>query len=174
MARTLTHDFTTGIPEAPIRQTLVLPCCWVCRKLFIDSGGDDPGIIREEHHPVPQAYGGAKGPTVSLCTGHHTLLHKIAEGMIAQGSPFAITPGVVSSLNRIGRQEYERLLYLSRVVYTAWLATKDDPNKKAPVHLELTGKQRRKLEALKSFTDLTTGEYISALIDQEYSKHFPT
>lgn len=30
------------------------------------------------HHVVPRAYGGERGPTVVLCSHHHSLVHKLA------------------------------------------------------------------------------------------------
>lgn len=162
-----------SIPEAPIKETLVLPCCWVCRKLFIDSRGTDPSIIREEHHPVPRAYGGLNGPTVSVCSGHHGALHAIADKMIAADS---IEPQYFMEL--ITGMDYEprmRLLYLAKVVYGAWRATKDDPNKRSQVSAVLTGEQTRKLAQLTSFYGLSSNQKtLAVLIEQDYARNFPS
>lgn len=49
-------------------QSIILDCCWVC------SGKD--GL--NDHHVIPQAYGGVDGPQVTLCATHHTFIHTVA------------------------------------------------------------------------------------------------
>ena len=49
-------------------QSIILPHCWVC-------GGKDG---KNDHHVIPQAYGGVDGPQVTLCATHHTFIHTVA------------------------------------------------------------------------------------------------
>lgn len=102
------------------------------------------------------------------------MLHKIAEGMIALNSNTEVPEDIMNQLATAPRQVRSRVLYLSNVVFQAWKATKDDPNKKSPVTFELSGAQRRKLDALKSLSKLSTADFFSLLIEEQYAKHFPT
>lgn len=49
-------------------QSIILPHCWVC--------ADKTGL--NDHHVIPQAYGGRDGPQVTLCASHHTFIHAVA------------------------------------------------------------------------------------------------
>lgn len=49
-------------------QSIILPHCWICTKR---QGLND-------HHVIPQAYGGVDGPQVTLCASHHTQVHTVA------------------------------------------------------------------------------------------------
>ncbi len=46
-------------------KSILLDYCWVCRSA--------QGI--NNHHVIPQAYGGVDGPQVTLCATHHTVIH---------------------------------------------------------------------------------------------------
>ena len=49
-------------------QSIIMDSCWVC--------GSRDGL--NDHHVVPQAYGGTNGPQVTLCASHHTVIHQVA------------------------------------------------------------------------------------------------
>lgn len=49
-------------------QSIILTHCWVCKQTH--------GL--NDHHVLPQAYGGVHGPQVTLCATHHTLIHTVA------------------------------------------------------------------------------------------------
>lgn len=51
-----------------LNKSILLPNCWVCPS---KDGLND-------HHVIPQAYGGVNGPQVTLCATHHTFIHTLS------------------------------------------------------------------------------------------------
>lgn len=123
-----------------ITETITLPHCWVCGRRFNDVEPPGPAQ-REEHHVVPQAYGGTDGPTVSLCDGHHTAIHKIAIAW-KQKKPHH------QFLGTYDREQIAKLEYLAQVIFNAEQVTRDDPNKRLQVVLSLDSEMKTMLEAL--------------------------
>lgn len=158
--------FRMATNRPPITATLKLPYCWVCQLKLSDSGGH-PSCVRNEHHIVPRAYGGEDGPTVSLCSADHDLLHVIAEAMIARTSYEDLLSG-------FGRDKTLRILYLSSVIKKADAAIGLDPNKRFIVNLELPPVCRVQMAKLKvslgcrSYADLVT-----YLLEREHARRFP-
>jgi hypothetical protein len=153
----------------PITVTLHLGHCWACRKRFVKDGGDDPSLIRNEHHVVPRCYGGEDGPTVTLCSADHDLLHALATRMIA-GDEWK-GHQLIRGLDGI---RAGRIAYMASVVLTADRATAGDPNKRFVLTLELAPAYRKKMEKLKSVMSARSyGELAAHLIDAEYAKRFP-
>lgn len=154
------------MPVAPILASLELPHCWVCNQRFIECGGDDPAIIRNRHHIVPQANGGRDGPVVTLCSAHHDMLHAIATQMLARKSWEHL-------LGDYSLQIRERVLYLSEVVVRSTIAVANDPNKRAQVTVELNGATRAMLQALAQADKQSLAGEIVSLIVKEHQKRFP-
>lgn len=121
-------------------QTIVLEHCWVCQARFTEFGGS---AVVEHHHVIPQAYGGTDGPTVSICDSHHSKLHLIAVSMKASKPYFSNLTG--ESPDRI-----KKILYLANAVYSAELATRNDPNKAASAMVTLNAKHKQMIDQLKS------------------------
>lgn len=85
-----------------ITETIEIDHCWVC---------SSPEAL-EEHHLVPRAYGGLKGPTVTLCGTCHSVLHAESH-----------KPKNARRFKR-DRIQGAKLLYLSEVVFRARIATR--------------------------------------------------
>lgn len=100
---------------------LVKDHCFVCSVRFRDVVPPGPAN-RENHHIVPRNAGGEDGPQVSLCDGHHTLVHKLAQSM-HRGAK------VESFLAGLSRDQQSKLVWLSQVIVKAETAVADDPNK---------------------------------------------
>lgn len=122
-------------------ESKVLDHCWVCGLRFTDVVPPGPAS-REEHHLVPQAYGGTDGPTVSLCANHHSALHTIAVHM-KSGKPYYEIIGGHDTIQQA------KLLKLAEIVYNSEQATRNDPNKKVLVSLTLTKQQDLMIQRLK-------------------------
>lgn len=120
-------------------QTIVLDHCWICLARFLGDGGTEP---REDHHVIPEAYGGRDGPTVTLCDSHHTKLHKIAVALKAKKSAYPLLTGECST-------HREKLMYLANQVYNAELQTRNDPNKAASVALTLKAAHKNMVDQLR-------------------------
>ena len=122
-------------------------------------------MLRNEHHVIPRAFGGSDGPTVSLDTGHHDLLHLVAEKILI-GAPWE---DFVRNMNKTQKQ---RLLYLATRVVVAAKTMGADPNKKVGVPLSFSQTQLRMLNSLCKATSLGRGELLQMLLEREYIKFF--
>lgn len=126
-------------------QTIALGHCYVCKRHFKN------GVVKEEHHIIPRAYGGLRGPTVTLCADHHTLVHNLADTAITKWHPLLI------NLTPEGRKLASRL---AEVIINAKAATSDDPNKYAVVNVTLNGQQKEMTDTLKSLFNLRSREAV--------------
>lgn len=147
-------------------ESKVLPHCWVCRVRFTDVVPPGPAQ-REEHHIVPQAYGGTDGPTVSLCDGHHTVIHKIAVAL-KNGRPHQ------AHLGTYDPQQIQKLMWLATVIQEAEAKTRNDPNKRASVVVNMDAETRNQLDALASVYPEARGRaaLIKTAIKALYSRHY--
>lgn len=145
--------------DIPITRTIVGPQCWVCKRKF------DHGLLHEDHHVIPCAYGGRDGPQVRICSPHHTALHTIALRLYT-GKPYyeLLSPNPDTN---------QRLLYLASVAYNARLAVMNDPNKKRVLVLAFTGDTWDKLAKLKTvYRKLGREKLVEFAVGQLFSKHF--
>lgn len=140
--------------DPPLTCHVHLQECWVCHEAFFDRGGQNPSFVSHVHHIVPQAGGGKEGPTVTICTHHHDLLHRIAESWMAQKNHSGRTLGPLigrglEMLNTLPDQnQLVRLRYLASVVALSLHLTKDDPNKPVFVTVTLTKTEADDLDRL--------------------------
>lgn len=138
--------------------------CLVCGKLFADAGGAS-SVIRHEHHVVPRAFGGSNGPTVMVCTAHHSLLHLMGSRLIS-GKPYF-------DLVTHDPTQDQKLLWLATRVHRASVAFSKDPNKRVLVPLSLDGAANGKLARLAKFHSVSRANLVKLLIEREYARMFP-
>jgi hypothetical protein len=140
--------------------------CWVCSARFTDCFPPGPAN-REEHHIIPRQAGGTDGPVVSLCDGHHTMLHKIAMRLSSGKPHFDLVTGETDDRKK-------KIYWLATRVYNAFQAVSGDPNKKVMVLLELDRDQQERIAKLrKVYPKVTSREELFDLaIRSLYSKHF--
>lgn len=140
----------------PIVQTLRLDYCWVCFKDFVN-------LQVEHHHIVPRAYGGEKGPTVSLCCDCHTIAHKTADSLFSKGNP------VVPLANPMAR---ERALYLAQVICNARSAIENlnSENKRYVYSGFFDGKTHARLVRLAAYLKMPQQKVIKYAINSLYER----
>lgn len=145
-------------------KTIHVDYCWVCKSKFTDSGGK---AIRHEHHIIPRAYGGADGPTVTLCNTHHDKLHRVAEKLIADKNPYAFFVGETKESIRL-------ILYLANIVRNSATLVKNDPNKHASVMVTLTRNQQNMVDKLKHIypSSRSRASILALALQSLYNKHF--
>lgn len=141
--------------------SIILDHCWVCNAKFIGVGG---ATSKEEHHIVPQAYGGSEGPTVTLCDSHHTKIHKIAVAL-KNKKPY--------SQLLLQESEVKKLMWLANTIYKAELATRDDPNKATTVSLRLSNRHTQMVDHLQRVTGKKSrGAVLLLALELLHSRHF--
>lgn len=144
-------------------KSAILPHCWVCHVKFVGHGGTEQ---RHDHHIFPRAYGGVDGPEVSICDGHHSTVHRIAEKMIREKSYHEFLRGEP-------QVQVQRLLYLATRIHQMYLLTENDPNKATSVSLVLTAKHKKMIDALKPVTGVRSREAVLLkALELLYSRHF--
>lgn len=140
--------------------------CWVCEKKFPEFGGTQHDLVQEFHHIIPRAYGGLDGPTVSLCSGHHTTLHDIATRLIS-GRPY------YEFLTKDPLVD-KRLLYLATRVQTAHATFSKDPNKRLMMVASITKDEASMMEALYTKYNVRSREALfHHILKEAYDRHFP-
>lgn len=145
-----------------------LPACWVCYVRFNDQFPNPGPGVREEHHIIPQAYGGADGPVVSLCDSHHSILHRVAEA-ITKNRPYQHLLGTHD------QEQIKKLMFLATRVAAAELRTRNDPNKKAVIALTLDAQMKSQIDDLKKIYSNQTRSRAGILkiaLHSLWSRHF--
>lgn len=144
----------------------MLDHCWICGARFVGHGGVEQ---REDHHVIPCAYGGVDGPTVTLCTTHHSKLHDIAVAR-KSGRDFQ------TSLLGETADATKHLLWLANQVYQAEQTMRDDPNKATSVTVTLNAKARQQVDQLKHvYPKARSREAVLLLaLEHLHRKHFVT
>lgn len=147
------------------KDTLLLPYCWVCETRFRNAV--PPGTAnREDHHIFPRNAGGTDGPEVSLCSEHHSALHKIA--LRIQGKKdfreFLFGENSKSS---------HKLLWLASMVVKAEKFAQNDPNKLLRNGVQLNAAETEMLKRLQSiYPSKSRSDLFKQGLYLLYKKHF--
>lgn len=128
-----------------ITKTIKLDHCYICL-----CPGDE-GNKLHSHHVVPRAYGGIDGPTVTLCTSHHSGIHDAA---------LACYPNRFDKMNQwleklpYLSQSHERFYYLVNVIMNARRLMSKDENKRTGASLSLPPQDAKKLDQIREYLSL--------------------
>jgi len=142
--------------------------CWVCDRLFMDYGGNDSTLVQEFHHPVPQSFGGSSGPTISICSGHHTAVHNISlrlksgkeyKDLLDKTSSYLINP---------------RLVHLANIIVRTMSEFGKDPNRRVPIPFSLPYHVNDKLKLLARSRRLNVHDLLTSIVMNELAREFPT
>lgn len=151
-----------------ITSTISQPFCWVCQAVFFPEG-NDPSVIRNDHHVIPRAYGGTDGPTVSLCSADHDMLHLLAQKIISGKDSEA---HALLKLSPTGQRP--RLMYLAMSIVSAHNLLANDPNKMRSITVRLNGANSDRLQKLAGFYSLSKESLVLRLINEKHSELFQT
>jgi hypothetical protein len=141
---------------------LVKDYCFVCGLRFRDVVPPGPAN-RENHHIVPRNAGGEAGPQVSLCDGHHTLVHKLAQAM-HRGAK------VETFLAGLEREQQAKLAWLAHVIVKAEAAVADDPNKTFGSSIKFSPDELAMLKVLQTTLGKTRTEVIKIALKILYQQ----
>ena len=106
--------------------------CWACEERFSQN------LTHHDHHIIPRAFGGDKGPQVRICSPHHQLLHALADTLVANGRV---------RLDDLNPSTAERVLFLATRVALAEIRTGDQPTKRVLTSFYLTAADNNALLA---------------------------
>lgn len=156
-----------GFPSPGLSQS-----CWACYGIFDDMpNGTKP---RHNHHVIPRAYGGSKGPTVDLCNEDHAILHDLATQEITKKDGVALKEFLHKDAPDFPRNRRENLVQLAQYVVDAERLTNGDPNKRVTVTVILKGEEGRKLDEVgKVLGSKSRAKTLSLLIELQHTKLFP-
>lgn len=112
-------------------KSIILDHCWVCPS---KDGLND-------HHVIPQAYGGEHGPQVTVCATHHTFIHAVAVRPLAERQPAVME-------HTQNPDQRNKLLQLIELIARARAATKG-MEKPMMVQHKFNTERSRKLRELK-------------------------
>jgi hypothetical protein len=146
------------------RNTLMLQYCWVCELRFKNSIPAGPAN-REDHHIFPRNAGGDDGPLVSLCSEHHTCLHKVANRLHSKKRFDELMVGETKT-------QAQKLLWLAAQVVKAERLVADDPNKLLSNSLQLTQDETAMVVRLQKMTGKTRSEVLRAGLRVLYRQYF--
>jgi len=120
-------------------------CCGICEEAKYS--------LLEEHHIIPQAYGGRDGALIMLCGNCHTDVHTI------HADPSLCTDPM--------------LLTLRGIIARAKAATQDDPNKSVAFQARFTAATRKQLKQLASILQMNQQKVVVAAIHELHKKFNP-
>ena len=149
-------------PNPPILSTWKGKSCWCCGRPFFSQEGLPISIVNE-HHVVPRACGGTNGPTVSLNSEHHDLLHRVADARLAN-KPWQHLCAALPA------HQQARILYLADVVYRSTLSTQGEPNRRFLLNVELPPDVGNKLRQLARYYNTSHAKTVAVLIDTEHRR----
>lgn len=139
--------------------------CWVCNRRFSNN------LLREDHHVIPTAFGGRDGPQASLCSDHHSLLHKIADLVVPQrDQDIAVVEGFLLGLTSV---EQSRTLYLSTRAAMAERVFKDDPNRGVSVSVSLPNTLLKEAQQAAKVLNLSMTTMMTEALIEYVRRRFP-
>lgn len=148
-------------------QHMFLPHCWICERKFAQHGGA-PDMLEERHHLIPRAYGGTDGPQVSLCNGHHSLVHLVGNRLIADDRN-----GVYNLVKKETQVQAQKVMYLGSRIQLAEAEVSNDPNKRVLVPISMDKRTRGMLKEICKFHGGKSAEAVLIrLVQQHHSQLF--
>lgn len=132
--------------------TIKLDYCWVT--------GDVASL--HEHHIIPRECGGENGPTVTLSSDTHTIVHRVAEAYLTKPQPEHArylrhyARDLPPTLNHA--EALRKIDALARVIVQSTQLTKADPNRRKGYQFKLTAEDDRLVQELKTVFSVTSKE----------------
>lgn len=139
--------------------------CWACNEVFPKYGGRIPQLVQEFHHIIPRAVGGVDGPTVSLCSGDHFLVHSTASNLKSGKTPEA--------LKLLPRATVQGIMTLANHLLVSTSALQNDPNRRMKAGCSISLVESELLKKAAKSRGLTISEYVYRLIDASLRAEFP-
>ena len=113
----------------------------------------------DEHHLIPQAYGGARGPTVDLCANCHALVHKAARN-----------PRALRDVGNVAARR--QIAELAGIAARAARAVGNDPNKSVQYSDRMPAELASKAKQLAAVHGCSIREAVRIAIRSEHQRWF--
>lgn len=127
----------------------------------------------EEHHIIPQSYGGVNGPTAYVCAVCHGAVHDIATALYSDTMP--PDREIIQALKRDLVKAnicLTNVFILVKMILAARLAVLDDPNKSVVFMDRFPSATRRQLKDLRRvYPKLSQQKIVRLAIEQLHKKH---
>ena len=117
------------------------------------------GAEMHEHHLIPRALGGEKGPVADLCSNCHALVHKAAD-----------RPESLSRIEDAGHRF--RVSQMAAIIVRAQDAVKGDPNRSVTIRDRMPAEVARKLADLASLYGTSQRAALRAAVRSEHARWF--
>lgn len=153
------------VPSAAGNLITLVDRCWCCEDIFPKYGGGVSRLVQEFHHPVPRAFGGRDGPTVSLCSGHHASVHKVADCLLSV-KDFSLHLDYNPSVSA-------RIVLLAKIAADSERRFRSDPNRRMNVSTSLPSHLNEKLKLAAKANGLSVSSYVERLILADIDRQFP-
>jgi hypothetical protein len=140
--------------------------CWVCNGVFPEYGGRNGTLVQEFHHPVPRAFGGAGGPVISICSGHHATAHDVSLRLFA-GVPYH---------DLVGHEPLpiqQRIVHLASIIVRAMNLFKEDPNRIVPIQYGLPYTKNEQLKLAARSRKISVKQLLDRILSDFLDKEFP-
>lgn len=135
----------TIVDEALSNTLCSLGYCYLC--------GEQGGL--EEHHIVPQCYGGVDSPLVTLCGVCHTNVHALSDAAVARSGTFNAQDVLAISTKWKPKEAF----YFATVICRAKALVEGDPNKKIRFSTTFDGVTSMRLKELKGVLPDTRSQH---------------
>jgi hypothetical protein len=159
-------------PVPPIAGNLITAVdrCWVCDEVFPKYGGSVHGIVQEFHHPIPRAAGGADGPTVSLCSGHHAIAHAVASRVLAN-KPF--NDLLSASQSSLSAHIDSGIMRLADLLVRSTQHLSSDPNRRVNISFGLSNSDNDRLKSVAKSHKMSVANYLQSIVLRELNRELP-
>ena len=117
------------------------------------------------HHEIPRSYGGEGGPQTPLCSGHHSLVHNLANQLYKHGKEFQL-----DIPEDVPLQSQRRLLVLVRTIVIARHRFEEERKRggvgRKGSAIKLDGRRMTKLAELTRLLNCSQQDAASRAIDR--------
>lgn len=123
--------------------------CWIC-------GSKDS---QHEHHVIPRAYGGEKGPTVVICSPCHDRVHSLD-----------IISGKCN--DETWDDSHRKIYYLQHFIQKAKRTVDGDPNKTTSISIRMPAHVDRRLTKLAKYLGKNKADTMMSAVMELHKKFF--
>jgi hypothetical protein len=158
------------VPPSAGNLITLIDRCWVCDEVFHKYSGRNHGLVQEFHHPIPRAVGGTDGPTVSLCSGHHAIVHAVANRLLSK-KPWDDL--LHTNSGSLSIEINGRIMRLAGLLVNSTSALRNDPNRRVNVGTSLSNVDNYRLKSVAAAKKLSVSRYLNQIVLEALNRESP-